>query len=127
MEISEQFIITEQMVKSFADLVGDKNPIHLDPEYARQTIFGRCIVHGMFISSFFSRLIAERYPGPGSIYLGQNIRFLKPCFVGDTIEVKLILEELTEGEKKNLYKIKTQIFRGFEQLVDGIAEVMLRK
>lgn len=127
MEVSEQFEINEALVGAFAALTGDNNPIHLDAAFAKNTIFGRPIAHGMLISSFFSRMIAESYPGPGSIYLAQNIRFLKPCFVGDTITVSIILNEKTEDEKKTIFQLYTRIFSRDTMIVDGTAEVMLRK
>lgn len=127
MEVSEQFNIDESLVSEFAALTGDRNPIHLDAEFAKNTIFGRPIAHGMLISSFFSKLIAESYPGPGSIYLAQNIRFLKPCYVGDKIIVKIILNEKIEAEKKTTFHLYTRIFNGDILLVDGTAEVVLLK
>lgn len=127
MEVSEQFNIDESLVSEFAALTGDRNPIHLDAEFAKNTLFGRPIAHGMLISSYFSKLIAENYPGPGSIYLVQNIKFLKPCFVGDKITVKIILNEKIESEKKTIYHLFTRIFNGDILLVDGTAEVLLLK
>jgi 3-hydroxybutyryl-CoA dehydratase len=127
MEVSQQFLIDEKLVEGFAQLIGDNNPIHLDKEFAKNTIFGRPIAHGMLISSFFSRIIAQTYPGPGSIYLSQNIKFLKPCFVGDEIIVKVVLENKVESEKKIMYKLLTSILKGDELLVEGNAEVMIRK
>ena len=109
MEVSEQFIINELLVCEFAALTGDRNPIHLDAEFAKNTIFGRPIAHGMLISSYFSKLIAENFPGPGSIYLSQNINFLRPCFVGDTITVKIILGDKIETEKKINFNLLTKI------------------
>ncbi|HET9109360.1 MAG TPA: MaoC family dehydratase [Ktedonobacterales bacterium] len=76
---------TPEMVAQFAALVGDRNPVHLDAKYAERTPFGHPIVHGMFVASLISGILGERLPGPGSIYLGQTLRFEAPVFVGDTV------------------------------------------
>jgi len=91
MEVSEKIIVTDDMVHKFAEVSGDRNPIHIDDEYASKSIFGKRIVHGMLLSSFFSKMIAETYPGKGSIYLNQSLNFKNPCYVNDevTITIKL--------------------------------------
>lgn len=121
MVFSEKFEITNDMVLSYSTLIGDKNPIHLDSEYAKQTIFEKPIAHGMLISSFFSKMISETYPGHGSIYLSQNIKFLKPCYIGETINVVLKLI----NKDKNKYELSTQIYDSKEKLlVDGTALIL---
>jgi len=93
--ISKAF--TEADVKQFASLSGDFNPIHIDEDYARNTAFGQRIVHGMLVSSLFSGLLAEKIPGPGSIYLGQSFKYQKPVFfdqlVTATVEVLNVRED----------------------------------
>jgi len=121
MVFSEKFEITNDMVLSYSTLIGDKNPIHLDSEYAKQTIFEKPIAHGMLISSFFSKMISETYPGHGSIYLSQNIKFLKPCYIGETINVVLKLI----NKDKNKYELSTQIYDSKKTLlVDGTALIL---
>lgn len=121
MVFSEKFEITNDMVLSYSTLIGDKNPIHLDSEYAKQTIFEKPIAHGMLISSFFSKMISETFPGHGSIYLSQNIKFLKPCYIGETINVVLKLI----NKDKNKYELSTQIYDNKETLlVDGTALIL---
>ena len=77
--------ISESDVAAFAHITGDTNPVHLDEEYARTTRFGRRIAHGMLSAGLISAVLANRLPGPGTIYLGQTLRFLAPVFLGDTI------------------------------------------
>jgi acyl dehydratase len=120
MRVSEEITITDDMIKKFSDLTGDKNPIHLDDEYAKNTVFGKRIAHGMLISSFFSKIIAEKYPGKGSIYLNQEVSFKNPCFVNDTIEVVV---ELIKKEK-NKYFLKTIIKIENKTIVEGSAVVL---
>jgi len=73
-------IFTIEDVKLFANLSGDINPIHLNEEYAKKTIFKTRIVHGLFASSIFSMIIGTKFPGEGSIYLEQNLKFIKPIY-----------------------------------------------
>jgi 3-hydroxybutyryl-CoA dehydratase len=120
MRISEKIKITNDMVKIFSELSGDKNPIHLDNEYAKKTIFGKRIVHGMLLSSFFSKLIATDYPGEGSIYLQQNLKFNNPCYIDDEIEVVIELDNV----ENNKYLLKTYILKDEINIVDGYAVVI---
>ena len=77
--------VTEADVTTFAGLIGDFNPIHVDAEYARKSRFGRRVAHGMFTGGLISAVLGNKLPGPGSIYLSQQIEFLAPVFIGDTI------------------------------------------
>ncbi len=76
---------TEHEVLYYSGLIHDDNPIHTDKKYAEKSIFGRPVVPGMFAASFFSGLIGSKLPGKGSIYLGQNLNFLKPVFIGEQV------------------------------------------
>lgn len=118
MRYTEKVTISKKMVEDFSNLIGDKNPIHLDDEYAKTTIFKRPISHGMLISSFFSKIISETYPGHGSIYISQSVNFLKPCYVGDTITI--VIELISEINGK--YELSTKIYNSQDVLlVDGLA------
>lgn len=96
---------SEADVQSFAALSGDFNPIHIDPDYAQTTIFGQRIVHGMLVSSLFSGLLAERIPGPGSIYLGQTFKYQKPVFFDQ--EITATVEVLHVREDKPIVTMST--------------------
>ncbi len=76
---------TDSDVRTFAEISGDKNPIHIDEEYAAQTRFGRRLVHGILTSGMISALLGMRLPGPGSIYIKQTLNFRAPVYIGDTI------------------------------------------
>jgi len=82
-------LVTNREVELFAAVSGDHNPVHLDPEYAQTTQFGECIAHGMLTGAFISAAIAMELPGPGTIYLGQNLQFRSPVLLGDTLTVAL--------------------------------------
>ena len=77
--------ITDEMIRSFAELTGDSNPVHLDDAYAAGTRFGRRIAHGMIAAGLISAALANDLPGPGTVYLSQTLQFKAPVFPGDTI------------------------------------------
>lgn len=89
--------ITDEMVRSFATLTGDTNPVHLDETYAASTRFGKRIAHGMLAASLISAALANDLPGPGTVYLSQTLQFKAPVYLGDTvtavIEVKAVRED----------------------------------
>lgn len=84
-------------VIQFAELTGDMNPLHMDEQYAASTMFGRPLVHGAMLSGLISAVLGMKLPGPGALYASQELRYLKPVFIGDTVtafaEVKEILNE----------------------------------
>lgn len=114
--------IREQDVQQFAEVSGDHNRIHLDAEFAAATPYKERIAHGMLSGALISAAIASSLPGPGSIYLGQSLRFLRPVKLGDTLRIELeVLEKLT----KNRVCIATRVFNQLgKQVVDGEAEVI---
>ena len=77
--------ISDEMIRSFAELTGDTNPVHLDDDYAAGTRFGRRIAHGMIAASLISATLANDLPGPGTVYLSQTLQFKAPVYPGDTI------------------------------------------
>lgn len=89
---------TEQDTQLFAIVSGDQNPIHLDESYAATTQFGQRIAHGMYTGALVSAALATQLPGPGTIYLGQEIKFRAPVFIGDTVTVELEVETIREDK-----------------------------
>lgn len=116
--------ITEQDVLRFADVSGDHNPVHVDEAFASRTRFGGRIAHGMFVASMISTAIASDLPGPGSVYLGQSLKFLKPARIGDTITVRLEVLELIP-EKKRARLATTCRNQGGETILEGEALIMI--
>ncbi|MBX3018664.1 MAG: MaoC family dehydratase [Bdellovibrionaceae bacterium] len=88
--ITEKITITDEMIRKFAEVSGDYNPIHMDEEYAKKSRFGRRIAHGMLSAAFISRVLAMKI-GHGGIYLGQTLKFMQPIFIGDEITLELTL------------------------------------
>jgi len=121
MEVTKKITITDSLVGSYADLTGDKNPIHLDEGYAKKTFFKKRIAHGMLVSSFISSIIANDFPGEGSIYLSQELKFLKPCYIGD--ELEYVVKQVDKVKYK--FYLSTQVYNGNGHLIlDGFAVVM---
>nr|WP_314898565.1 MaoC family dehydratase [uncultured Deefgea sp.] len=108
--------VTETDVVLFAGLTGDNNPMHIDEEFASQTRFGSRIIHGMLTASFLSSVIGMKMPGPGCIYMGQNIKFLKPVHIGETVTARATVIEI--------YPEKQRIKLLTECLVRGVVVLM---
>ncbi len=111
----------EDVIK-FAALSGDKNPIHLNSEYAKNTIFEKPIVHGFFYGSMISNILAMQLPGEGTIYLEQNMKFLAPVFHGDTLIAEVEIVDVIP--EKSYVLLKTTINKDNGTLVlSGEAKV----
>ena len=91
--------ITEDDILLFALVSGDHNPIHLDAEYAERSFFGKRIAHGFLIGSLISAVLGNALPGPGSIYLGQTLKFLAPIHIGDSVTVTVKVVALREEKR----------------------------
>lgn len=114
---------TQEDVNLFAKLCGDTNPIHTDAAYSAKTPFGRNIVHGALTAGLISTVLAQELPGPGTIYLSQTTKFLKPVFVGDEVRVCLTVLEIRAD--KGIYTLDTSCFdmNGIK-VVEGTAVVV---
>ena len=92
--------ITEADVVLYAGITGDANPVHLDHEYARRTMFKGRIAHGMLSASFISTVVGTRLPGPGCIYISQNLRFRAPVKAGDTVVARATVTEILPERRR---------------------------
>ena len=99
-ELTKQY--SENDVNMFAEISGDHNPIHLNNEYAKDSIFGKKIVYGFLSGSLISAVLGNVLPGEGSIYMNQTLSFLRPVFIGDTITAKVVISEINEEKKRIL-------------------------
>ncbi len=86
--------ISETDVYLFAGITGDLNPAHVNQEYAQATRFGGRIAHGMLSAGLISAVIGMQLPGPGTIYMGQDLKFLAPVKIGDTVTATVTVREL---------------------------------
>ena len=114
--------ITEADVVNYAGLSGDFNPVHIDAEYAAQSMFKERISHGMLVAGLISAVLGTRLPGPNSIYLGQELKFTAPVKFGDTVTAHVSVTE--KRDDKRIIKLRTWVTnqRG-ETVIDGGAVV----
>lgn len=115
--------VTDADIVAFAGVSGDTNPVHLNEEFARQTLFKGRIAHGMLAASFVSTVLGTRLPGPGCIYMGQTLNFRAPVKVGDTVVARVTVLEVNR-EKKRI-KVETVCTVGDTVVVDGEARLMV--
>ncbi len=112
--------ITEKDVEEFARVIGDFNPLHLDPSYAEKTVFKGRIAHGAFSLGLISNVLGNILPGHGTIYLSHEIKFLAPVRIGDTLTVRVEVVELIP--EQNRAKLRTTcINQEGKIVVDGFA------
>lgn len=101
---------SESEVEHFAKISLDDNPIHLDKKYAKNTVFGQPIVHGILVASLLSGLMGGKFPGHGSIYLGQTLKFMAPVFIDEEVEASV--EIINIREDKPIITLKTRCVKG---------------
>jgi 3-hydroxybutyryl-CoA dehydratase len=114
--------LTERDVLLFADASGDRNPVHLDDHYARTTRFGGRIVHGMLTASVISAALGTRLPGPGSIYLSQDLKFLRPVRLGDTVFVTITVSDVIREKRRVVLSTVCKV--NDEIVISGHAEML---
>lgn len=105
MKASISKTITEADIILFSGISMDINSVHLNEEYAKNTIFNKRIAHGILVAGLISVVLGTKLPGEGSIYLGQTLEFLKPVYIGDTISAEVEIIGIVEN--KSIYILKT--------------------
>ncbi len=90
--------ITDADLRTFAEVSGDNNPVHLDEAFASKTRFGRRIAHGMLGASLISAVLGTKLPGTGSIYLSQTLQFLGPVYLDDTVTARVTVTKVREDK-----------------------------
>ena len=115
--------LTRADIELFAVMSGDVNPAHLDDDYARSDMFHKVIAHGMWSGALISTVLGTQLPGPGTIYLGQSLRFLKPVGLGDTVTVTLAVARL-DPDKRRVTLDCTVTNQDGQQVATGTADVI---
>lgn len=113
--------VSSSDVVGFAEVTGDRNPIHLSEHFAAKTTFGTRIAHGLYTASLISAVLGTRLPGPGAVYISQTLNFRAPVKIGDTVEVTVTVTELVP-EKSRARLACTCAVEG-ETVLDGEALV----
>lgn len=116
---------TKEEVILFSNLCGDKNPLHIDEEFAKKTIFKKPICHGMLGSSLFSNLMGNNITG--SIYVSQTLKFLKPVYIDEEIEAFVEIDKF--NKEKNFLKLNTYVIKieSREKAIEGEALIKIPK
>ena len=125
MTSSRTKVITEQDVLTFSEISTDNNPLHIDEEAAAKGFFKKRVAHGMLVASLISAVLGTQLPGQGTIYLGQNLQFKKPVFLGDEITAVVELIELLNDSHRAVFKTSCVNQDGVE-VISGTATVLVR-
>ena len=125
MQKSFKVDISKNMLDVFGRDTGDYNPLHMREEYASSTSFKKRVCSGMFLSSFFSRLVGMYLPGKHALHISQSLNFVNPCFIGETITVEGKVIDKSPATK--IIKLETTITNeSGKRIIDGKAQVIVR-
>jgi 3-hydroxybutyryl-CoA dehydratase len=117
--------VTDEMVRKFAEITGDDNPVHLNDQYAATTIFKKRISHGVLVLGLISAVLGREFPGPGTIYLNQSASFRRPVYLDEPITV--VIEVLEKIPEKSRLKLSTNVIKDNGELaIDGDALVIFK-
>ena len=117
--------ISKNMLDVFGRDTGDYNPLHMNEKYASSTSFKKRVCSGMFLSSFFSRLVGMYLPGKHALHISQSLNFVNPCFIGETITVEGKVIDKSPATK--IIKLETTITNeSGKRIIDGKAQVIVR-
>ena len=114
--------VTDRDIELFAEVSTDRNPVHLDDAYAQDTIFGGRIAHGMLTAGLISAVIGEQLPGHGTIYMGQNLKFLAPVRPGDVVRAEVTVMEIDHSKRR--VTLKTECLVEGKPVLKGEATVL---
>lgn len=113
--------VTAELIQAYSNSISDRNPIHIDDEYAKKTIFGQRIAHGMLLGGFISAVLGNQLPGPGTIYLSQSMKFLKPVYIDETVETRCTITNIKIDKK--IIVLSTICLRDDEVVAEGEAVI----
>lgn len=114
--------VTDRDIEMFAEVSTDRNPVHLDEEYAQDTIFEGRIAHGMLTAGLISAVIGEQLPGHGTVYLGQSLKFLAPVRPGDVVRAEVTVMDIEFSKRR--VQLKTECFVNNKPVLKGEATVL---
>lgn len=123
MTASHSHCITDEDVRAYADISGDRNPVHLDKSYAAHSRFKRRIAHGLYSAGFFSAILGTQLPGPGCVYVSQTLNFKRPVYIDDVVVATIIVRSLDQEKRRVVFdtfcKVKNKV------VIEGLAEVYI--
>jgi 3-hydroxybutyryl-CoA dehydratase len=115
--------VSEADIKAFAEVSGDKNPVHLDAQYAATTLFKERIAHGMLSAAYISAVFGMKLPGPGAIYISQTLNFKAPVRIGDTVVTTVKVVDLVPEKRRARFQCVCTV--NDEPVVEGEAVLMV--
>lgn len=121
MEVSYSQTITDADIKAFSGISGDKNPVHMDDEYAKNSRYKKRIAHGMLSASFFSALFGTKIPGEGCVYVAQSLRFKRPVYLDDTVVASVTVTNVDLKKKRVFFQTVCKVNNKI--VIDGEAEL----
>ena len=116
-------VVTDEDIEMFAQVSTDRNPVHLDDDYARDTIFEGRIAHGMLTAVFISTVLGTKLPGPGCIYLNQEVKFLAPVRPGETVLTKVTIADI--NLEKSRAVAKSVCLVAGNAVVEGVSTLLV--
>ncbi|MBS4046944.1 MAG: MaoC family dehydratase [Ferrovibrio sp.] len=117
--------VTEADIVAFAEVSGDTNPVHMDEAFAAATPFKGRIAHGMLGASLISTVLGTKLPGPGCIYVSQDLRFKAPVRIGDTVVAKVTVSEIIPEKRRVTFACECRV--GDTVVIDGAATMMVSR
>ena len=115
--------ITDADIKLFAGISGDFNPVHMDEHYAESSRFKKRIAHGFISASFFSALFGTSLPGHGCVYVAQNLSFLRPVYINDTVVASVKVADIDLKRKRVFFETICTVNQ--KKVIDGRAEIYI--
>src|SRR5690349_6703392 len=122
-EASTSNTVTADVIRGFADVSGDRNPVHVDADYAAKTIFKERIAHGMLSAAYISAVFGMKLPGPGAIYISQTLNFKAPVKIGDVVTTTVKVAELIPEKKRARFECVCSV--NGKPVVQGEAVLMV--
>lgn len=123
MKTSYSQTISDADIKAFSGISGDKNPVHMDENYAGKSQFKKRIAHGLMSASYFSALFGTKIPGEGCVYVSQSLEFKRPVYIGDTVTATVIVEKVDLKKRRVFFRTICEVNN--KLVIDGKAELFV--
>ena len=123
MNVSYSQTITDADIKAFSGISGDRNPIHLDEQYAEKSRYKKRIAHGLMTASYFSALFGTKIPGEGCVYVSQSLNFKRPVYIGDTVVATVEVISVDLAKKRVFFRTTCKVKN--KVVTDGEAELFV--
>lgn len=116
-------VVTEETISKFAEISGDTNPVHLDEDYAKTTLFKGRIAHGMLAASYISAIFGTQLPGPGAIFVSESLRFKAPVRIGDEVVASVTIRDINMEKRRVTFDCACTV--NGKVVMDGEALIMV--